>query len=181
MQWMGRRKGRGQNAFQLKLSNRNKNWLEAKALNQKHGGKCHSLFLQHLGRFQLPLLFSFLCSECQLQLWCVIQQGLSSSSNHMQSHNGLTQKTRRPVSEHIFPQLYWLFTLTALNNCNHITSGQNSGSPTCYIIWCLKSFWHSWEHKPTVGQEEGKVLRAWATRLEGSCCWSETTKPLLWT
>lgn len=80
-----------------------------------------------------------------------------------------------------FPQLYWLFIFIALNNCNHITSGQNSGSPTCYILLCLKSFWHSWEHKPTVGQEEGKVLRAWATRLEGSCCRSETTKPLLWT
>lgn len=133
------------------------------------------MFLQHLGRFQLPLLCSFLYSECQLQLWCVIQQGLSSSSNHKQSptsHNRLTQKTRRRTclwTHTFFPNyidcayLYPQKTLTVSLLAKTLAHLQAS-----YL--CVESHFGTAENTNPLWDKSGeKVLRAWTHTPDYSC------------
>lgn len=86
------------------------------------------------------------------------------------------------VSEHThFSPIILTVHTYILKNVNRITSGQNSGSPTSFILVRWKSFWHSWEHKSIVGQEWGEGTESLDTYtwLQLQCFWSEVTKPLL--
>lgn len=170
LQWMGRRKGRGQNALQLKLNNHNKSWLEAKSLNQiKTRGKMSQFFPAAFGEVPIAFACSFFYSECQLQLWCVIQQGLSFSSNHMQSprsHNRLTQEMRRKTC--LWAHTFFLYYM----DCSYLYPQKmliilllaKTYLPATYL--CVWSHFCTVENtNPLWDKRAEKILRAWTHML----------------